>query len=124
MEVVAVDGNPQSVRNGKENGRLNRIGNIRWRCSDVSKAARGLVRDQEQFSKIVLNPPRSGAKGLELELASLNADKILYVSCNPSTLARDLSALNKKGYKLTRVQPVDLFPHTFHVEALAELVRS
>ncbi|MFQ5541863.1 MAG: RNA methyltransferase, partial [Candidatus Binatia bacterium] len=70
-----------------------------------------------------LNPPRSGAKGLEHELASLDADKILYVSCNPSTLARDLAALSKKGFSLTRVQPIDLFPHTFHVEALAEMVR-
>jgi 23S rRNA (uracil1939-C5)-methyltransferase len=123
MEVVAIDGNPHSVRNGKENGQLNRIENIRWLCSDVPKAVRGLVRDHVQFSKIVLNPPRSGAKGLEHELASLNADKILYVSCNPSTLARDLSALSKKGFSLTRVQPIDLFPHTFHVEALAEMVR-
>ncbi|MCZ6451452.1 MAG: 23S rRNA (uracil(1939)-C(5))-methyltransferase RlmD, partial [Deltaproteobacteria bacterium] len=96
-EIVAVDGNPQSIRNGKENGRLNRIENIRWLCSDVPKAVRRLAADQEQFSKIILNPPRSGAKGLEHELASLNADKILYVSCNPPTLARDLSALSKKG---------------------------
>jgi len=81
------------------------------------------VTDQEQFSKIILNPPRSGAKGLEHELASLNADKILYVSCNPPTLARDLSALSKKGYRLTRVRPIDLFPHTFHVEVLSEMVR-
>ncbi|MCH7570911.1 MAG: 23S rRNA (uracil(1939)-C(5))-methyltransferase RlmD [Deltaproteobacteria bacterium] len=122
-EIVAVDGNPQSIRNGKENGRLNRIENIRWLCSDVPKAVRRLVTDQEQFSKIILNPPRSGAKGLEHELASLNADKILYVSCNPPTLARDLSALSKKGYRLTRVRPIDLFPHTFHVEVLSEMVR-
>ncbi len=122
-EIVAVDGNPQSIRNGKDNGRLNRIENIRWLSSDVPKAVRRLATDQEQFSKIVLNPPRSGAKGLEHDLASLNADKILYVSCNPPTLARDLSALSKKGYRLTRVRPIDLFPHTFHVEVLAEMVR-
>jgi len=122
-EIVAVDGNPQSIRNGKDNGRLNRIENIRWLSSDVPKAVRRLATDQEQFSKIVLNPPRSGAKGLEHDLASLNADKILYVSCNPPTLARDLSALSKKGYRLTRVRPIDLFPHTFHVEVLSEMVR-
>lgn len=122
-EIVAVDGNPQSIRNGKENGRLNRIENIRWLCSDVPKAVRRFVTDQEQFSKIILNPPRSGAKGLEHDLASLNADKILYVSCNPPTLARDLSALSKRGYRLTRVRPIDLFPHTFHVEVLSEMVR-
>jgi len=56
-------------------------------------------------------------------LASLGAEKILYVSCNPATLARDLAALSKKDYRLTRVQPMDLFPHTFHVETLAEMVR-
>ncbi len=122
-KIVAVDGNPQSIRNGKDNGRLNRIENIRWLSSDVPKAVRRFVTDQEQFSKIILNPPRSGAKGLEHELASLNADKILYVSCNPPTLARDLSALSKKGYRLTRVRPIDLFPHTFHVEVLSEMVR-
>ncbi len=122
-EIVAVDGNPQSIRNGKDNGRLNRIENIRWLCSDVPKAVRKLATEQEHFSKIVLNPPRSGAKGLEHDLASLNADKILYVSCNPPTLARDLSALSKKGYRLTRVRPIDLFPHTFHVEVLSEMVR-
>lgn len=122
-EIVAVDGNPQSIRNSKDNGRLNRIENIRWLSSDVPKAVRRLATDQQQFSKIVLNPPRSGAKGLEHDLASLNADKILYVSCNPPTLARDLSALSKKGYRLTRVRPIDLFPHTFHVEVLSEMVR-
>ncbi|MEE9567962.1 MAG: 23S rRNA (uracil(1939)-C(5))-methyltransferase RlmD [Candidatus Binatia bacterium] len=122
-EIVAVDGNPQSIRNGKDNGRLNRIENIRWLCSDVPKAVRKLATEQEHFSKIVLNPPRSGAKGLEHDLASLNADKILYVSCNPPTLARDLSALSKKGYRLTRVRPIDLFPNTFHVEVLSEMVR-
>jgi 23S rRNA (uracil1939-C5)-methyltransferase len=58
---------------------------------------------------------------LEDDLASLGAEKILYVSCNPSTLARDLAALDKRGYRTQRVRPVDLFPHTFHVETLAEL---
>ncbi len=81
-----------------------------------------MVAQGESFSKIVLNPPRSGAKGLEDDLASLGAEKILYVSCNPATLARDLAALSKKDYRLTRVQPIDLFPHTFHVETLAEMV--
>ncbi|HKX50276.1 MAG TPA: 23S rRNA (uracil-5-)-methyltransferase RumA, partial [Candidatus Binatia bacterium] len=69
------------------------------------------------------DPPRSGAKGIDRDLAALGAEKILYISCNPTTLARDLAALAKQGYSLGTVQPVDLFPHTFHVEAIATLVR-
>ena len=60
---------------------------------------------------------------MEDDLASFGAERIFYVSCNPATLARDLAALDKKGYRTTRVRPVDLFPHTFHVETLAEMVR-
>ncbi len=123
QEVVAVEGNPRSVENGKINSRLNRLENIRWVRSHVPRAVKQVREKGERFSKIVLNPPRSGAKELEADLAALEAEKILYVSCNPPTLARDLAALNKKGYKLTRIQPIDLFPHTFHVEALAEIVR-
>ncbi|MGH7771326.1 MAG: 23S rRNA (uracil(1939)-C(5))-methyltransferase RlmD, partial [Candidatus Binatia bacterium] len=101
----------------------NRLENIRWIRSHVPRAVKRLREKGERFSKIILNPPRSGAKELEEDLAFLGAEKILYVSCNPPTLARDLAALSKKGYKLTRVRPVDLFPHTFHVETLAEMVR-
>ncbi|MEK7210183.1 MAG: 23S rRNA (uracil(1939)-C(5))-methyltransferase RlmD, partial [Candidatus Binatota bacterium] len=122
-EVVAVEGDTRSVENGKTNGRLSRLENIRWIRSHVPGALKQMSERGERFSKIILNPPRSGAKGLEDDLARLEAEKILYVSCNPPTLARDLAALSKKGYKVTRVRPVDLFPHTFHVETLAEIMR-
>ena len=122
-EVVAVEGDTRSVENGKTNGRLIRLENIRWIRSHVPGALKQMSERGERFSKIILNPPRSGAKGLEDDLACLGAEKILYVSCNPPTLARDLAALSKKGYRVTRVRPVDLFPHTFHVETLAEMVR-
>ena len=121
-EVLAVEGAPRSVENGKINSQLNRLENIRWIRSHAPEAVKQLRHRRESFSKIVLNPPRSGAKGLEDDLASLEAEMILYVSCNPATLARDLAALCKRGYRLTRIRPFDLFPHTFHVETLAELV--
>jgi 23S rRNA (uracil1939-C5)-methyltransferase len=121
-DVVAVEGDSRTLENGKLNAGLNRLENIRWVCSHVPRAVKQVREKGERFSKIILNPPRSGAKGLEDDLTSLGAEKILYVSCDPSTLARDLGALSKKGYKLTRVRPIDLFPHTFHVETLAEMV--
>ena len=120
-QVTAVEGDPRSVENGRSNSRLNRIENIRWLLSDVPAAAKRLDKRGEKFSRIILNPPRSGAKGLEEDLARFGAEKILYVSCNPATLGRDLAALAHRGYKLHRVQPIDLFPQTFHVEILAEM---
>lgn len=122
-EILAVEGNPRAVENGEMNSRSNGLKNIRWICSPAPSAVRRLAENGEKFSKIILNPPRSGAKGIESDLVSLGAGKILYVSCDPTTLARDLAALGQKGYKLGRVQPVDLFPHTFHVETLAEMTR-
>jgi 23S rRNA (uracil1939-C5)-methyltransferase len=123
-EVTAVEGDARSVENGRSNSLAHGLKNIRWVRSHVPAAIKQLRQKKEHFSKIVLNPPRSGAKGLDDDLASLKAEKILYVSCNPPTLARDLSALSGRGYKLTRVRPVDLFPQTFHVETLAEMARA
>jgi 23S rRNA (uracil1939-C5)-methyltransferase len=120
-EIIAIEGDPRAIDNGRINSQANGLENIRWVRSHVPQAARRLAEKGERFSKIVLNPPRSGAKGLEDDVASLGADKILYVSCNPATLARDLAALSNKGYRATRIRPVDLFPHTFHVETLAEI---
>ena len=122
-KVVAVEGHRPSVDTGKLNAELNGLSNIRWIASHVPAAVKQLAKRQERFSKIVLDPPRAGAKGIEQNLAALNAEKILYVSCNPTTLARDLAGLAKHGYKLTRVQPIDLFPQTFHVETVAEMTR-
>jgi len=121
--VTAVEGDARSVENGKANSALHGLTNIHWIRSHVPAAIKQLRERRERFSKIILNPPRSGAKGLEDDLASLGAEKILYVSCNPPTLARDLSALSQRGYRLTRVRPADLFPQTFHVETLAEMAR-
>jgi 23S rRNA (uracil1939-C5)-methyltransferase len=122
-EVVAVDGYRPAIANGKLNAQRDGVDNIRWISAPVPRALAELKRRREKFTKIVLDPPRTGAKGIETELAALGAAKILYVSCNPATLARDLAALVKHGYKLRRVQPIDLFPQTFHVEALAILER-
>jgi 23S rRNA (uracil1939-C5)-methyltransferase len=121
--VVAVEGYRPAIESGKHSAQLNRITNIHWICSPVPAALAQLKKRRERFSQIVLDPPRTGAKGIERDLAELQAEKVLYISCNPTTLARDLAALTQQGYSLRTVQPVDLFPQTFHVEAIATLVR-
>jgi 23S rRNA (uracil1939-C5)-methyltransferase len=122
-EVVAVESSRASVANGERSAQLNGINNVHWTVGEVAPAVKRLKQRAERFSKIVLDPPRPGAPRIHADLAALGADRIFYVSCNPATLARDLSALSKNGYRLKWVQPVDLFPHTFHVEALAVAVR-
>jgi 23S rRNA (uracil1939-C5)-methyltransferase len=123
LEIVAVESSRASIENGKRSAQFNGIENIRWITGEAAPAVKRLQQRGERFTKIVLDPPRPGAPGIQADLAALGAETILYVSCNPTTLARDLSALSKNGYRLKWVQPVDLFPHTFHVETLAVAVR-
>ena len=122
-DIVAVEGYRPAIESGKHGAQLNHISNIHWICSPVPAALAQLKKRRERFSKIVLDPPRSGAKNIERDLAAFKAEKILYISCNPTTLARDLAGLTKEGYSLRTVQPIDLFPQTFHVETIATLAR-
>ena len=122
-QIVAVEGYQAAVASGQRNAAKYSIGNIRWICAPVPRAVAQLKQRRERFDTIVLDPPRAGAKDLMPGLTALGAKTILYVSCNPATLARDLAVLVKHGYKLRMVQPVDMFPQTFHVEALALLER-
>jgi 23S rRNA (uracil1939-C5)-methyltransferase len=123
QNVVAVESYRQSIESGKLSAHFNGIENIRWICAHVPVAVERLAKQRERFSKIILDPPRAGAKGIDRDLASFGAQKILYASCNPATLARDLAALARHRYKLRLVQPIDLFPHTFHVEIVALMIR-
>ena len=121
--VTAVESYRPAIANGRLNSQKLNFDNIDWLCAPVPTALEQLRRRREKFSKIVLDPPRTGAKGPAHDLASFGAARVLYVSCDPTTLARDLAALTKERYKLTVVQPIDLFPHTFHVETIARLDR-
>ena len=120
--VTAVEVGRQLVQNGKRNAENNGLHNIGWRRQDAARAVEDLIRQGPRFSTLVLNPPRAGAKEVAPRLTALGARRIIYVSCNPATLARDLRQLAAQGYTLRRVRPVDLFPQTFHVETLAELI--
>ncbi len=122
-EISAVEGQRAAIACAKLNAQKHGLENIRWSAAAVPQAAARLKNRRERFAKIVLDPPRAGAKDLDADLDALGAEKILYISCNPTTLARDLAALAKRGYALRMVQPIDLFPQTFHVEALAVMGR-
>jgi 23S rRNA (uracil1939-C5)-methyltransferase len=120
-EVVGIELVADAVRNAQENAAANGISNARFLCGDVGAvlAAEGL--DQPGAADlVVVDPPRAGLMSSALEcLASLGAPRLVYVSCNPESLARDHKALRAAGFQLRSVQPVDMFPQTGHIENVA-----
>jgi 23S rRNA (uracil1939-C5)-methyltransferase len=91
--------------------------------ADAAEYTKDAVERGERFDAVVLDPPRTGAHDVARHLVSLGAGEIFYISCAPATLARDVGVLTDGGYRLVSAQPFDMFPHTFHVETLARLVR-
>jgi 23S rRNA (uracil1939-C5)-methyltransferase len=92
--------------------------------AQVEQALPGLV-SEGPWDLVLLDPPRQGCSRRVLDaVAALAAPRVIYVSCDPSTLARDLGLLAKSGYRCLGIQPVDLFPQTFHLEAVATLQRA
>ena len=90
----------------------------------VKKGVNDLIDAGEIFDTVILDPPRQGAFDIVSMLPGLGAGQVIYISCNPATLARDLAILCTKGYKLSYLAPVDMFPHTHHMESVALLKRT
>jgi 23S rRNA (uracil1939-C5)-methyltransferase len=120
-KVVGVDISETSIKDAKWNAQLNNINNVYFFQSKMKKAVRELK--EYQFNSVILNPPREGIveKKVFRWLADNKPPKIIYISCNPTTLARDLSILCDIGYSISTIQPVDMFPQTYHVEDIAVL---
>jgi 23S rRNA (uracil1939-C5)-methyltransferase len=108
-----------SVEAARENARLNAIGNVEFAAGDVRLALPALAARARPPALLVLDPPRSGAGARVMrKVAAAGAPRVVYVSCNPTTLAPDLRELIAAGYTVRHAQPVDLFPHTYHVECV------
>jgi 23S rRNA (uracil1939-C5)-methyltransferase len=121
--VVGVEGSQEMVHRGEENAALNSITNAEFHAADLSKAIDDKSWARQSYDKIIIDPPRSGASEIIAQLARLGASKIVYVSCNPATLARDSAILLQSGYRLKSAGVMDMFPHTTHVESMAEFER-
>jgi len=120
--VIGVEIFPDAVKDAVENARINKIGNARFICGSAAQAAREL-RDKGQRPDIaVVDPPRKGLDSEAIEhLVGMRPAKIVYISCNSATLARDCAALAAKGYRSIKGRAVDLFPRTAHVECVVQL---
>jgi 23S rRNA (uracil1939-C5)-methyltransferase len=124
-EVVGVEGDAALVQHGKDNAAFNGLQNAVFEQADLTQTE---LKDYpwaaQGFNKILLDPPRSGAFEVLHQLADLGAERLVYVSCNPATLARDAGELvNNHGYRLVSAGIMDMFPHTTHVESIALFVK-
>lgn len=115
VEVVA-----ESVESAKQSASAMKVDNTRFLCEDAGSAAARLAQEGLRPQVVVVDPPRKGMDAPAMEaLLAMEPKRVVMVSCNPATLARDLLLLNKAGYEIKEVQPVDMFPRTKHVECVA-----
>ena len=124
QKVYGVEVVKDAIEDAKENLKLNNVDNVEFLQGKSENILPKLNNQGIKIDAMVVDPPRKGLdKTLIDSIVKSNPKKIVYVSCNPSTLARDLGYLTKKGYEIKEVQPVDMFPFTTHVEAVTLLVR-
>lgn len=118
-QLVGIEIIPQAIENAKENAKINHITNAQFICADAPKGAEILKKQGVNPDVIILDPPRKGCgKSLFDTIEQLSPKKIVYVSCDSATLARDLAILKEKGYEAKKVSAVDMFPRTPHVECV------
>ena len=119
-KVTGVEIVPQALRDAKDNAKINKIHNCEFICADVSKNENWKMIN-EKYDVVILDPPRAGLSR-ELIQKILNFKfvnfKLIYVSCNPATFAKDVKLFEQQGKKLVKVQPIDMFPQTHHIECV------
>ncbi len=123
-EVWGIDVTEDAVADAAENARRNGIANARFRAGDVRTSIRPLLDEAGRPDVVIVDPPRAGlSKKVVRRVIECEAPRIVYVSCNPTTLAPNAAQLASAGYRLLRVRPVDMFPQTPHIECVALLER-
>jgi 23S rRNA (uracil1939-C5)-methyltransferase len=122
--VIGVELNKDAIKDAIKNAKRNRIDNAAFFNDDAGDFMVGLAREKQNISAVFMDPPRSGSDEKFLSsLIKLKPKKVIYISCNPVTLERDLKYLTKNGYTVKEIQPVDMFPHTYHVETVVLMSR-
>lgn len=123
-KVIGVELNSAAVRDAVSNAKQNGVDNIRFYCNDASRFLLNMSAQGEKADVVLMDPPRSGSTEEFIDsIAEMGALRVVYVSCNPETLARDLKYMKRLGYKAEEAWPVDLFPWTGHVETVVLIQR-
>lgn len=122
--VIGIEIVEDAIKDAKINAKNNNINNIEFYCSDAGEFAKKLAAQNYKPDVVSVDPPRKGCDQLTLDsILTMDPKRIVYISCDPSTLARDLKYLSEHNYQVEKVQPVDMFPHSFHVETVASLIK-
>lgn len=121
--VVGIEGVATLVANGQYNAHKNLLSNASFFHQNLEEDVERQPWAQQGFDKVMLDPARAGAAGVMSHIVKLAPARVVYVSCNPTTLARDSKALLSAGYRLARVRMLDMFPHTGHLESMALFIR-
>ena len=120
--VIGAEIVPEAIENARRNAERNGIENAEFLCADAGAAAAALAQRGIRPDCIVVDPPRKGMQPEAVDaMVSMQPPRIVYVSCDPGTLARDVKLLTQRGYTLTQALAVDMFPQTPHVETVALL---
>lgn len=123
-KVIGIEIVEEAIEDAKRNAVNNKIDNVEFVCSDAAAYAKKLATENKNVDVIVVDPPRKGCDAQTLKsIVTMQPQSIVYISCNPSTLARDMQILAQDGYIAKSVQPVDMFPNTHHVECVCVLNR-
>ena len=123
-KVYGIEIIEDAIKDAKINAKLNKLDNVEFYVGKAEEVVPKMYSEGKTANVVVVDPPRKGCDEKVLDtIVSMKPDRVVYVSCNPSTLARDLAYLNERGYKCVEIQPVDMFPHTMHVESCAKIVK-
>nr|WP_317331181.1 23S rRNA (uracil(1939)-C(5))-methyltransferase RlmD [uncultured Romboutsia sp.] len=123
-KVYGIEIVEDAIKDAKINAKLNDLDNVEFYVGKAEEVVPKMYIEGKTANVVVVDPPRKGCDEKVLDtIVSMKPDRVVYISCNPSTLARDLAYLDERGYKCVEIQPVDMFPHTMHVEAVAKLRR-
>lgn len=121
-QVIGVELNKDAIKDANNNAKSNNINNIKFVCDDASKFMTQLASQKTNIDIVIMDPPRSGSTSEFIDaIATLNPKQVVYISCDPSTQARDIKNFKKKGYHAKDVYPYDMFPNTQHVESVVLL---
>lgn len=121
--ITGIEGQGSSIRCARFNSERAQLDNTTFIKASIHNKVRELEKTQRRYDTIVLDPPRQGIPGLAHSLGKIAKNQLLYISCDPATLARDCDDLCREGFSLVSVQPFDMFPQTHHIESVARLKR-
>ncbi len=120
-EVIGIDSEAEAIKDARENAAINRINNIKFMQMPIEEAKNALEKGERPIT-VILDPPRGGCSASLLQtISEIKPERIVYISCNPATLARDLGHLQQNGFQAIKAQSIDMFPQTSHIETIVLL---